>query len=55
VPQLLDRPRDGQLPRPHSFQEMLNILFVHFSKRGRTISSLRRRSTILAGILPDPP
>ena len=31
VPQLLDGPRDGQLPRPHIFQEPLNVLFVHLS------------------------
>jgi hypothetical protein len=31
VPQPFEAPRDGQLPRPHIFQEPLNVLFVHRS------------------------
>jgi hypothetical protein len=31
VSQTLDAPRDGELPRPHIFQEPLYVLFVHRS------------------------
>ena len=55
VPQLFEGPRDGQLPCPHIFQKPLNVsVCPFFLGAGETISSSRRRSTILAGILPDP-